>query len=90
MSDMKYSNTVFAFTDPKMKDVWGNIMLILDQNIKVETEIALSPEIQGEKRIHQCGRASSLREIKDMLISERKKALEIANIDWTTDETLNQ
>jgi hypothetical protein len=87
---MKYSNTVFAFTDPKTKDVWGNIMLILDQNIKVETEIALSPEIQGEKRIHQCGRASSLCEIKDMLISERKKALDIANIDWTTDETLNQ
>lgn len=88
MSNIQYNNNAFAFTDPKIQDVWNNMIIILDQNIKVETEIAISPEIQGERRIHQCGRASSLREIKDMLITERKKALDIANIDWNTDETL--
>lgn len=83
-----YDKAVFSFTDGVPKQLWTSIIMILDQNIKVETELALSPETQGEKRVHQCGRANSLRELKDMLVAERKAALDQANINWATDETL--
>lgn len=90
MDNPQYKRDIFAFTEDKPQALWNNIMYILDQNIKVETEIAINSEVQGEKRIHQCGRASALREIREMLVTERKTALDIANIDWKTDETLHQ
>lgn len=83
-----YDKAVFSFTDGVPKQLWTSIIMILDQNIKVETDLALSIETQGEKRIHQCGRANSLIELKEMLVSERKAALDQANINWATDETL--
>lgn len=83
-----YDKAVFSFTDGVPKQLWTSIIMILDQNIKVETDLALTTETQGEKRIHQCGRANSLIELKEMLVAERKAALDQANINWTTDETL--
>jgi hypothetical protein len=88
MSKPIYDKAVFSFTDGVPKQLWTAMMLILDQNIKVETEIAVSQEIEGEKRVHQCGRVNALREFRDMLISERKEALDSANINWASDETL--
>lgn len=88
MPEPIYNINAYAFVDGKPKELWDNIMSILDSNIKVETEMALSVNIEGEKRVHQCGRANSLREIKEVLVSERKKALDIANINWHDDPTL--
>lgn len=88
MSKDTYDKGVFSFIDGAPKQLWTTVMLILDQNIKVETELAISQEIQGEKRIHQCGRVNALKEFKDMLVSERKSALDSANVNWAEDETL--
>jgi hypothetical protein len=88
MSKPVYDKAVFSFTDGVPKQLWTTVMLILDQNIKVETELAVSQEIEGEKRVHQCGRVNALRELKDILISERKEALDAANINWASDDTL--
>jgi len=88
MAEPVYNPNAFAFTDGIPLQVWQNIIIVLDQNIKVETELAIGASIDGEKRIHQCGRANAIREIKEILVSERKKALDVANIDWTKDETL--
>ena len=88
MPEPTYNIHAYAFIDGKPKELWDNIMSILDNNIKVETEIALSTTIEGEKRVHQCGRANAIREIKEVLVSERKKALDIANINWSDDPTL--
>jgi len=83
-----YDSNAFGFNEQQSQLLWNNIVLILDQNIKVETEMAIRQDIEPEKRTHQCGRVNSLVEIKEMLIAERKKALEFANIDWSKDETL--
>jgi hypothetical protein len=88
MSKDTYDKGVFSFIDGVPKQLWTTVMLILDQNIKVETELAISQEIQGEKRIHQCGRVNALKEFRDILVSERKSALDSANVNWAEDETL--
>lgn len=72
MKDTDYNLSTFAFheTNP----VWEHIMYILDLNIKAETEMAISKDVVGENRIHQCGRADALNNFKALLLEERKNA----------------
>jgi hypothetical protein len=72
MKDTDYNVGVFAF--PERNLVWEHIIYILDLNIKAETEMAVSKDIVGENRIHQCGRADALTNFKALLLEERKKA----------------
>lgn len=72
MKDTDYDNSVFGFNEQNR--MWEHIMFILDLNIKAETERAISPEMVGENRIHQCGRADALNNFKALLLEERKTA----------------
>jgi hypothetical protein len=70
-------------------EVWSQIMLVIDLNIKSETDEALSIELQGEKRAFQCGRASCIKDFKRMLLEIRKEGMDRKHMNWTTDEELN-
>jgi len=70
-------------------EVWSQIMLVIDLNIKSETDEALSVELQGEKRAFQCGRASCIKDFKRMLLEIRKEGMDRKHMNWTTDEELN-
>lgn len=72
MKDTDYNINVFAF--PESNQMWEHIIYILDLNIKAETEMAVSKDVVGENRIHQCGRADALTNFKALLLDERKKA----------------
>lgn len=72
MKDTDYDINTFAF--PERNAVWEHIMYIVDLNIKAEVEQAISPQLTGEARIHQCGRASAMSDFKNLLLDERKKA----------------
>lgn len=72
MKDTDYDINTFAF--PERNAVWEHIMYIVDLNIKAECEQAISSELLGEKRVHQCGRASAMQDFKNLLLEERKKA----------------
>lgn len=70
-------------------EVWSQIMLVIDLNIKSETDEALSVELQGEKRAFQCGRASCIKDFKRLLLEIRKEGMDRKHMNWTTDEELN-
>jgi hypothetical protein len=70
-------------------DIWTQIMLVIDLNIKSEVEEALSVELEGEKRAFQCGRASCIKDFKRLLLEIRKEGMDRKNMNWTTDEELN-
>lgn len=72
MRDTDYNIRTFAFSERNA--VWEHIMYILDLNIKAETEMAVSKDLVGENRIHQCGRADALTNFKALLLEEQKKA----------------
>ena len=82
-----YNPEALAFEG--QNEVWNQIMLVIDLNIKSETEEALSIELQGEKRAFQCGRASCIKDFKRLLLEIRKEGMDRKNMNWTTDEELN-
>jgi len=51
-------------------EVFDAVIAYLDANIEGEVDRAISYNIEGEKRIHGCGRAESLRDFRDLLLSE--------------------
>jgi len=55
-------------------EVFDAVIAYLDANIEGEVDRAISYNIEGEKRIHGCGRAESLRDFKDLLLSENQDA----------------
>jgi hypothetical protein len=55
-------------------EVFEAVIAYLDANIEGEVDRAISYNIEGEKRIHGCGRAESLRDFKDLLLSENQDA----------------
>lgn len=55
-------------------EVFEAVIAYLDANIEGEVDRAISFNIEGEKRIHGCGRAESLRDFKDLLIAEQAEA----------------
>ena len=72
MKPTDYDISTFSF--PEKNAVWEHIMYVLDLNIEAETERAISQDVVGENRIHQCGRADSLKGFKALLLEERRKA----------------
>ena len=72
--DKNYNKSVFLFKDGPAKELWDSIILILDENLNIEQENALSSSIEGEKRVHQCGRADAIKSIKNLLVEERRNA----------------
>jgi hypothetical protein len=72
MKDTDYNLNTFAFQEHNA--LWEHIMYIVDLNIKMETEQAISSELSGESRVHQCGRASAMSDFKNLLLEERKNA----------------
>lgn len=46
----------------------------MDAAIAAEVDRAISYSIEGEKRVHACGRAESLRDFRDLLLSEQAEA----------------
>ena len=74
MRDTDYRIEVFGFT--QQNELWEHIQYLIDINIEAETNLAISTELSGEQRVHACGRAESLRQFKNLLNEERKRALD--------------
>ena len=83
MSNKIYRKESFLCKEGQAKDLWDSIMIILDENINIEQDIAISSEIELEKRIHQCGRAEALKSIKSLLIEERKSCFKDFEEEYT-------
>lgn len=74
MKDTDYNINVFGFT--QKNELWEHIQYLIDINIEAEINLAVSTEVSGEQRIHACGRAESLKQFKNLLNEERKKAID--------------
>jgi hypothetical protein len=57
-------------------EVFDAVFAYLDASIEAEVDRAISYSIEGEKRIHACGRADALKDFKELLLSEQKEARE--------------
>lgn len=56
-------------------EVFDAILAYLDASIGSEVDRAISYSIEGEKRVHACGRAEAIKDFKDLLLSEHADAL---------------
>jgi hypothetical protein len=80
MRDSDYNISVFAFS--QKNELWEHINYLIDINIEAETNLAIGTDLSGEQRIHACGRAESLKQFKNLLNEERKKALNNINLPF--------
>jgi hypothetical protein len=55
-------------------EVFDAVLAYMDAAIAAEVDRAISYSIEGEKRVHACGRAESLRDFRDLLLSEQAEA----------------
>lgn len=55
-------------------EVFDAVIAYIDASIDAEVDRAISYTTEGEKRIHACGRAESLKDLKDLLISQHLEA----------------
>jgi hypothetical protein len=55
-------------------EVFDAVLAYMDAAIAAEVDRAISYSIEGEKRVHACGRAEALRDFKDLLLSEQEEA----------------
>ncbi|CAB5238362.1 hypothetical protein UFOVP144_48 [uncultured Caudovirales phage] len=55
-------------------EVFDAVMAFLDESINSEVDRAVSYAIEGEKRIHACGRAEALKDYKDLLLIQNEEA----------------
>lgn len=79
MKDTDYRVNVFGFTQPN--ELWEHILYIVDLNIDAEANLAIGVDVSGEQRIHACGRAQAWRDMKTLLLEERKKGLDANGIN---------
>lgn len=79
MKDTDYRFEVFGFTEKS--DLWEHIIYIIDVNTEAESNIATGIEVSGEQRVHACGRVQAWKDMKSLLLEERKKALENKRIN---------
>lgn len=56
-------------------EVFDAVLAYLDASIAAEVDRAISYGIEGEKRVHACGRAEAIKDFKDLLLSEQAEAL---------------
>lgn len=57
-------------------EVFDAVMAYLDGSIEAEVDRAISYSIEGEKRVHACGRAEALKDFKDLLLQQQQEAKE--------------
>jgi hypothetical protein len=57
-------------------EVFDAVIAFLDVSAEAEVDRAISYNIEGEKRVHACGRAESLKDFKDLLLTLQKEARE--------------
>lgn len=56
-------------------EVFDAVIAYLDASISAEVDRAVSYSIEGEKRVHACGRAEAMKDFKDLILSEQAEAL---------------
>jgi predicted ester cyclase len=56
-------------------EVFDAVLAYMDSAIAAEVDRAISYSIEGEKRVHACGRAEALRDFRDLLLAEQSEAL---------------
>lgn len=56
-------------------EVFDAVLAYLDASIEAEVDRAISYTTEGEKRIHACGRAESLKDFKDLILNQQQEAL---------------
>lgn len=56
-------------------DVWNVVLGEIESFITSETAVALDQSTLGETRIHQCGRASSLSDLREHLLAMKQEAM---------------
>lgn len=54
--------------------LWSEIRELLDASIEESVEAAISPEVEGERRVHSAGSADGLKRFKDLLDMVRDEA----------------
>ena len=57
-------------------EVFEAVLAYLSGSIDAEVDRAISYSIEGEKRVHACGRAEALKDFKDLLLAEQQEAKE--------------
>lgn len=55
-------------------EVFDAVLAYLTASIDAEVDRAISYSTEGEKRVHACGRAESLKDFKDLLLSQQQEA----------------
>jgi hypothetical protein len=69
--DPKQVRQTLAF---EKNEVFDAVLAYADAAIAAEVDRAISYSIEGEKRVHACGRAEALRDFRDLLLSEQSEA----------------
>lgn len=54
--------------------VFDAVLAYLQINIESEVDRAISYSMEGEKRVHACGRAEALKDFKDALLDIQQQA----------------
>jgi hypothetical protein len=57
-------------------EVFEAVLAFLDASVEAEVDRAIAYSIEGEKRIHACGRAEALKDFKDLLLVQQQEAKE--------------
>lgn len=55
-------------------EVFDAVLAYLTYSIEAEVDRAISYSTEGEKRVHACGRAESLKDFKDLLLNQQQEA----------------
>jgi hypothetical protein len=58
----------------EQNEVFDAVLAYLDASIEAEVDRAISYSTEGEKRIHACGRAESLKDFKDLIQTQQSEA----------------
>jgi hypothetical protein len=71
--NLKEHKTTLSFDT---NEVFDAVLAYLNGSIEAEVDRAISYSIEGEKRVHACGRAEALKDFRDLLLSEQQEAKE--------------
>ena len=55
-------------------EVFEAVLVFIDTSIEAEVDRAIAYSTEGEKRVHACGRAESLKDFKFLLLEQQKEA----------------
>jgi hypothetical protein len=70
---LKDHKTALSF---ESNEVFEAVLAFLDASVDAEVDRAISFSIEGEKRVHACGRAEALKDFKDLLLVQNQEAKE--------------